>query len=315
VAKGHVVENAAKGCEGAFMFQDRINSAIAIIKEHNDAIAPGETGKPGQVNPEKFIECIKASGGTSEDRLRRFSYEDILSCMPATDGIKPVIIAKEIAQAFRGKDESGDADKRPIQPRRVATMTPRELVENLDPEDSSSPVSKRLQEISRNEKFIVFASGRQVDVETTLKLLLEVKAGHSGRNDIDASGKVKKVYRIGELPDNLADENPLYSGRALRPDGTCDQTSRSWEGIPLNVRQLIYLAVQVGDLKVNIDSAHATIDAALEADAFNKISRKYRKAAVRFDELSQSGSLPNLKVPIKSNGNKPFENGTKVVWR
>jgi hypothetical protein len=315
VAKGHVRQNAAKGCEGAFMYLDRINSAIALIKEHNDAIAPNATGQPGQVNLVKFIDCIKASGGTSEDRLKRFSYEDILACLPAVDGVKPVIIAKEIAQIFRGKEDSAAADKRPIASRKVSYMTPRELVEAFDPEDASSPVAKRLSEISRGESFIVFINGRQIDVETTLKLLLEIKTGHGGRQDIDVSGKVKRVYKIGELPDNLADENPLYHGRTLRPDGTCDQTGRSWEGVDLSVRQIIYLAVKTNELQVNIDAAHAIMDMAMAEDAFAKISRKYRKAAVRYDELSQTSSLPTLRIPMKVAAGKLFNDGQKVSWK
>jgi hypothetical protein len=293
--------------------QEKFDSALALVNSHNNAI--GEN-KPGFVNPEQFIDCIKASGGTTEDRLKGFSYEDILNCLPSNTNpagvtIKPIYLAKDIAKVFRDKVEE---EKRPVGNKKADRMTLKELIENFDPEDFDNAVAKRLREIVKDNKFIVYSSGRTVDIETTSKLLTEIKNGFGGLDNIDVKGQTKKVYKLGELPNFLADENPLYPNRKLRPDGTCDQTGRSWEDVPLNVRQLIRVAIDIDELDVNIDLANNVIDMAIADDAFNKLRKRYRNSAVRFDELAETDNLPKLKVPMKKGEGNIFNEGKKVNW-
>lgn len=297
-------------------YNDRIEAALAAIKEHNEAV--GGEGKAGYLSPDEFIQCVKASGGTSEERLSALSHEDLLACMPASpNGVKPRVLAKEIADIFRSKSAASKTDeKRPVSGKKADKMTPRELVEAFDPEDYSNAVGVRLATISKGEKFIVYSDGRIVDVDTTFKLLSEIKGGYPGRDDVDVNGAIKKTYRIGELPENYADENPLYRDRPLRPDGTCDQTGRSWEGVDLSVRQLIRVAMDEGELRVTHEIAHDTLDAVLEAGALKKLRSRYRKAAIKFDELAKTGDLPTLKIPLDggSEGTNPFSGGKQVVW-
>jgi len=296
-------------------YQDKVDGALALLREHNDAIG----GEPqdftrGRINPEEFITCIKASGGTTDDRLKAFSYEDILECLPSHNNVKPRIIAKELAKIFRGKEDvllTESADKRPLNPRRVEQFSPRELVNVFDPEDVDGSVGQRLKAMSKGQPFVVFETGRKVDIASTLALLLEVKAGYDGRKDYEVAGQIKKVYRLGELPDNFADENPLYPNRPLRPDGTCDQTGRSWDGVSLEVRQLLRLALTKESVVLDIDKANDLIDIAISEDAETKVRKRYRKASVAFDE--QPDERPKLKVSLASRGGgRPFDGGRKV---
>ena len=297
-------------------YNDRIEAAQAAIDEHNEAV--GGKDKPGFLDSEKFIACVKASGGTNEKRLSALSHEDLLECMPATDGIKPRVLAKEIANIFRNSATAQSEEKRPISGRKAEKMSARELIESFDPEDSTNSVGQRLKEMSKNEKFIVYSTGRIIDLDTTFKLLGEIRGGYTGRDDVDVNDEIKKVYRVGELPENYADENPLYPDRPLRPDGTCDQTGRSWEGVDLAVRQLVRVALDEGELNVTIDVAHTIIDAVVGKDALKKLRQRYRKSAVQYDELAKTGDLPSLKIPVGGSGGSestnPFPAGKPVVW-
>ena len=305
-------------------YQERVDAALAVINEHNEAL--GGKDKPGFIGPDQFISCVKASGGTSADRLAALSHEDILECLPTVPGpggaqVKPRILAKAIAGVFRTKDDdpadpTKKEEKRPVSAKKADRMTPRELVEAFDPEDFNNAVGTRLAVVSKGEPFIVYTNARSVDVDTTLKLLLEVKQGYKGREDVDVGGAVKKVYKIGQLPENYADENPLYRGRPLRPDGTCDQLGRSWEGVELNVRQLIRVAMDEGELQVSHEQAHNILDMVMEPNAFDKLRKRYRKSAIKFDELAKTGDLPTLKIELGgSEGNGPFAEGKRVVWQ
>ncbi len=306
--------------------QEKFEAARSVVEQHN-VVLGGETAI-GYVNPDNFINCIKLAGGTTEDRLKAMSYEDILHCLPTPANpaggppIKPVGLAKDIARIFRGKEDSTTThEARPVSAKKADKMTLRELVEAYDPEESENPVGKRLKEISRGEKFIVFASGRTLDVDSTSKLLQEVKGGYEGRDTLDVGGEVKEVHRVGDLPDNFVEENPLYRNRPLRPDGTCDQTNRSWNGVPMNVRQLIRVAVDNGSLKdISFERVHDIMDLAMNADAFNKFAKRYPAAAVEFKKLADVGRLPALKLVLKKENkgagrsNRPFDNAKKVSW-
>tara|TARA_Y100000034_G_scaffold104648_1_gene131361 strand:- start:17521 stop:18504 length:984 start_codon:yes stop_codon:yes gene_type:complete len=309
---------------------DKFARVRSVLSEHNSEI--GEN-KPGYVNIDEFFSCIKVLGGTSEERLRRFSHEEIADCLPTVriggEGgreVKQMILAKEIAGIFREKDnasEKKDKGQRPVTSKKAERMTLEELVNAYDPTEPDSPVAERLSKISRGESFLVYSQGREVDVVSTLSLLKEVKQGYAGRDKITVNGSLKKVYSIGYLPENYADENPLYPGRPLRPDGTCDQTNRSWEGVELKLRQLARIAVDRGDIKVSRESSHDVLDLLVGIDAIKAFSTRYADAVIAFDELSEQDKLPRLRIILSSNDpivagglNEvgPFQSGQKVVW-
>lgn len=302
------------------MLQEKFDAAQAVIAEHNSAVGSA----PIKVNAEQFVTCLKAMGATTEDHLKSLSYEDILECLPSFEGVKPKLLAKDIAKVFRGKEEVSSlsttpADKKPVSSKSASRMSLRELVEAFDPENSENSVGKQLEIIAKGQPFIVYSSGRIVDVESTLKLLAEIKQGFQGRTDFNVNGIPVPVYHIGDVPDNFADENPFWANRPLRPDGTCDQLGRSWEGVSLDIRQLIRLAVDLREIEVSISNAHDVLDMALDTNAMSKLRSRYRKASLKFDELGKLNKLPTLKltlgVPSSSNSSKDvLKDGKKVVW-
>lgn len=293
------------------MIEEKFEGAASLLKEHNAVI--GE-GKPGYVNSDGFISNLKLAGGTSEERLKSFSWDEILNLLPtASCPVKPIALAKELANLFRGTGSG--SGKQTVSVKKADKMSVRELVEVYDPEDSDNAIGKRLKDISKGNAFIVFSSGHTVDVDTTVMLLLELKKGFPPRTDIQVNNKIKPVYVVGYMPDNYADENPLY-GRPLRPDGTCDQTGRSWSGVDKEVRQLIKVARDIGELVIDtLDKAHSTLDLAILPDAMAKLRQRYRKASIKFDELEKTHGLPLLQVKLGANGKKLMENAKKVEWR
>ena len=296
--------------------ESKFESVRALIEEHNQAV--GE-GNPGFVKIDDFLSCLKAIGGTTDERLKRLKYEDIEQCLPdVRPGVKPSILAKEIAGIFR---EKGDEESSTyVSGKKANRMSPAELVDAFDPEEATSRVAKRLKEISKGEAFIVYESGRVVDKATTKTLLGEIKQGFPARQHVTVAGKPKPVYKIGDLPDNYVDENPLYPKRPLRPDGTCDQTGRSWEGIELTTRQFLRVAIDAGEIKMSIDKAHEVLDMVLSDDKpLEKLRVRFPNSSIKFDELEKRGKLPDLQVavgdPGKGRGNpRPFDQGAKVVW-
>ena len=309
--------------KGFMSIKDRFDAALKVIQEHNEAV--GGENQPGYVNGEEFIALLKATGATSEDRLRGLSHEAILDLLPeikvGTRSVKPVILAKAIAGVFRFDNAS--PEKRPIASRQVDRMNLRELVENLDPEEYTNKVAEALQKIAQGRRFVVFGTGRNVDVEATFNAITALKQGFIEVDIVTVNKQAKEVFRLGELPDVEVDENPFYEGRPLRPDSTCDQTGRSWEGISLENRQLVRLAIKTGELEVSFENIHNIMDLLLNGHP--PIRERYRKAAIEFDKLAAKGQLPSMKVALKVSlddvkkknvepVNNPLIGGKKVKW-
>jgi hypothetical protein len=282
--------------------EEKLDRARGLIQEHNQMLA--DLGvKP--FDADEVLRKIRLQGGTSEARLRRFSYEDILTCFFISDQTQslPTVLAKEIAALFR--DEDGK--KRPVGVSRAERMIVEELLAAFDPDEPGSPVGRRLKEISKGKAFLVYDESGGVDIKTSRTLLAEVRGGYAGRREVLVDGTVRPVHKVGETPDRLVEENPLYPGRPLRPDGTCDQTGRSWQGIPLAVRQFLRLGVGDGVLKITtVRAAHDLIDEALQDEALVKLQARYRAVALRFNALKKEGKLPTLRLRL---ANEPWEGG------
>lgn len=288
-------------------YNDKVESARTILIEHNTNIGEGEEGK---VDIDKFFSKLKASGGTTESSLSECTWEDLEDC-----GL-PKILARKIANLFRRKETSVSTTTEYLSPKKADRLPLGEMVAYLDPEDATNAVARRIKEVVGQNPFMVFKNGRILDVENTKKLLLDIKAGYPPVSVIKVDGEIKKVYKLGELPDNFAEENPLYPGRPLR-NGECDQTGRSWTGVPLSVRQLVRLVLLVVyKNKEDFDVVHNLIQLAVSPDAEKVIRDRYRQAAMEYDKLAELGNLPNLKVKLGKNSpyNCSLSGGTKVNW-
>lgn len=277
-------------------YDDKINSATALIEEHNSKLEDAND----VVDITAFKKKLKKLGGTSEEALKDATFEDI-----EVAGV-PRILARKIATIFRISDKQQTNNF--VSDKKAQQMHPLYLLQAYNPNDINSPVAKRLKELSRGQKFIVFSPGTtNVVVDVSAKLLEEIMKGYPERTEYELDGKFVRTYPVGEGISTFADENPLYPNRPLRPDGTCDQTNRSWNGVPFYVKQLVYLAV--GRNGVTFDKAHTIFDIVTGPDAEKKLIARYPKVAVELDEAIASSTAPLLKVKLDNSSkksNSPF---------
>jgi hypothetical protein len=273
--------------------EDKLNSVIALIEQYNSESDPEDVIKVADFNRK-----LKKMGGTSEELLSELKWEDIQGC-----GV-PVLLARKIASVFRAPSapstEEIPSDPKFVSEKTAQRMPPIYLLQAYNPQDPTGPVAKRLKDLSRGFKFIVFKGDTSdINIDVSLRLLSEIMKGYPGRETIDVDGKPNRIYGIGDSRGETADENPLYPGRALRPDGTCDQINRSWDGVAHVVKQLLYIAaVKTGEVKVSYDKAHELRDMAEGEDAESRIRNRYSKASIHLDHLNDIGDAPKLKIKI-----------------
>ena len=83
-------------------------------------------------------------GGSSEEALKAASWEDLQDC-----GL-PKIMARRLSYVFRQdslEDQGGGSAY--ISPKKVHSLSRKELVERYDPKDAKSPVGKKLKDLSK----------------------------------------------------------------------------------------------------------------------------------------------------------------------
>lgn len=294
-------------------YDQKVQSAREVIETHN-----GNVPDKSQVDFDKFLSELQSAGGTTENALAVCSWEDL-----EKTGL-PRLLARQISREFRSSGDKNDGKSRYVSAKKAEQLTVKELVERYDPSDVDNAVGKRLKSLSKGKECIVLKDDNNVNVEKSVELIQSIRDGYESIDKIVIDGIPKKVYKIGERPDIYTDENPIYPGRTLRINQMCDQTSRSWEGVPITVRQLLHIAVsKTKELKINsLDNAHSAIDRALQEDAEGNIRRRYPNASIEFDMLKEQDNLPSLKVLLDSStkgknsstGDNPFVCGDNTIY-
>jgi len=282
--------------------KDKLASARSLIEQFNTA-APDDK----KIDVTRFFKRLEESGGVSEEVLCECTWEDI------EEFGAPRLLAKRIATVFRAVTKTEDQPSY-VSEKKAVRMEDRELVAAYSPASVDSPVANELHKRSTGKRFL-FIDDSKVNVDASVEELAASKLGHAERDVALAGGKTYTLRRVKDRPPTLADENPIYKGRALRPDGTCDQTNRSWQNVSQDVRQLVCIAIyDTGEAKVNnIDAANDLMDRAIAPNADDILRRRYVRTAARFDELKKLGELPKLRVVFgattTSKKNDPFFGG------
>ena len=294
-------------------YDSKIAVARETIEQHNSNV----TEDKNKVDFDKFLEKLRNMGGSSDEALKAVSWEDLHDCH---DGGLPKIMARRLAYVFRqdSKDDGGGSAY--ISPKKVHSLSRKELVERYDPKDVKSPVGKRLKDLSDGKAFIVFDDVGKILVDASTKLLEDIINGLPSVETTFVGGRPLPVYKVGDRPDAYSDENPLYPGRPLRSEESCDQTGRSWAGVETGIRQLLYLAVKVTKELLVKSAADAgdILDKVMSQDTtLDSLKSRYPKTALKYDELSKVGRLPLLKIKLggsSDKSNNPFNSSESRIF-
>lgn len=281
-------------------YEAKLAEAQRIVEAHNTSIGPGQNN--GTVNWETILGKIHQIGGTSEDNLKSMTWEDLQEC-----GL-PKLLARRIAnEVFRQKDAPA-APKPYIGPMtemRVATLNATALLGIFDPEGEVNPaVTKRLMELSSGKPFIVYELDGTVNVPASVDLLKEIRRGEPAREQVTVGHTVVRPRPANYVPRELVNENPLFPKTALRSDDSCPISGRSYKGIALRPRQVMYLALQTKELtiqgKEDIHNMLDKLDGRTEEQMNLFLSTRYPKAVLLLNEMELAGKNLPLRVTTGS---------------
>lgn len=277
------------------------------------------------VNADKFFKKFSAlCGYDSSDQIQEADlqdarWEDIEEC-----GV-PKIKARRISRIFRAgcvplPDELEQPQKVVVDitcnpSEHAKTLTPVQLVEHYDPDNPTNPYGVKLQQDANGHRCIVFNHDGTLNVELTKRLVDEIcNLQYPERGTVNVEGVPAPVYFVGIRPNRYANENPAQPGTPLRPDG-CSDKGVEWGNLPLEIRQLVYLGVKSGELKDDEFDLFEKVDGKF----FAQIAKRCSNAAIKFKELEQLGTLPQLKIRLgggsghATDHNNPFTRGHRVT--
>jgi hypothetical protein len=191
-------------------------------------------------------------------------------------------------------------------------MTPAQLLDAYDPHNLKTPVAERLKFFSEGKKFIVFNGDGSIDKEISLNLLNELDDHGETETYVSADGDIRTTYAVGERPDSITNEHPLFPGVALR--NGCSAIGCVWDVINWKTKKTLYLAVtETGE--IDMSKMH-------ELDVYsmattNMVDRRCIEAAKLYKEREALGNLPSLRARLgkakivdpNQKSNNPFNLG------
>lgn len=294
-------------------YQQKLDRAREIVESYNSSLPTGSE----TLNWSGVETDLKKVGGTTDEALREMAWEDLEAF-----GVPKLLSRQIVNQVFRKTEEQPKSKY--LTASRVTMLTLRECFELYDISgDQNTAVTERLQKESNGKRCVVLEPDGSVNIDLSAKTLRELKDGFEERDVLtDDTGRALRIVRVGERPNVYFDENPLDPGRPLR-GGVCDKSGRSWDNIPTNLRQLLYIALtHTKELVINsVDDIHTVLDRIAEKhrcqtgnhgdEAVQYVQRRYPRATLRFAELRETEQLPMLKIKGGKNGssgkpNDPF---------
>jgi hypothetical protein len=280
-------------------YEEKLARAKELVEAHCQAAVGGDA----EAMWSGFHAKLVAAGGTSDEALKACSFEDLEEC-----GL-PKLLAKSVAQVFRGRDES----RRGVSTQRASSMSVQELVDLYDPREADNAVGTRLKTITKGLRCVVFNRDGSVNTAVMAELVNAIREGFPERAVYLIDGNPEIVYHVGDRPDLMFDEDPLYPSYVLQPNGdSTEAPGLNWSGVSQGAKVLVYLGVRdTREIRVgDINDAHLVFELASSEEAVKKLRSRYTKTAVRYDELERLGQLPVLKtVRAASRKENPFGGG------
>lgn len=236
-------------------------------------------------------------------RARDVVNDSILKALSASDIADITSVSAPVAKALQKEFSLADSttQRRPERiPTRltVQSLSLKELIRQYDPTQLASAVIAEFKlrvkrEIGRNPKVIVFNPDESINQEATWRLLQDALQGDPDLDQIAVDGKSLYTFRIGERPNQVVEIHPITK-EYLRSNGV-GRDNLDWTSLPLENRQLLFLAVKSGELSSEPTRRDLVYyhQMAGSDDGLAALQAEFPEAAKDFYERSLVDNLPS----------------------
>jgi len=158
---------------------------------------------------------------------------------------------------------------------------------------------------SKYGAFIAFKpETTEIAIEETINYIADLESGYPSETHVGVDGEPVKLYKVGQVPNQMLDEDPLFVGSPLKRERSINNYL-NWNGITHEVRTFFRILLQRGEINVNNRVETAQLIKKTIAD----LKEIFPKAYIEWSELKHRDELPKLHISInepKVTGYSPY---------
>jgi len=191
---------------------------------------------------------------------------------------------------------------------RLSNVDSVKLIEDYNPDKPTHPITIELKKRFEDKHVIAFKpDSKVVDVEATANYIADVEQGYVEEETIEVDGILVRLYCIGEIPNQLIDEDPLFPGKPLKR-GRSVVNRINWSNIDEDTRRLCRIIVEEGSIDEDSRSEVREL-AKLASEGLKAVGEVYPEAYLEYRERKEKDDLPKLRLTLQeANGNGKSNN-------
>lgn len=171
------------------------------------------------------------------------------------------------------------------------------LLPYYDPSKPASVVTKILEERYGDKKIIAFKpDSTEIAREETVNYVTDLESGYEEEDYIEVEGTPVRLYAIGVIPHQKVDEDPMFSGTALKRDRSV-VNKVNWKPIDKKTRQLCRIIVEE-ELVNPRDRIGTRAFMELVLKGFDHLKAAFPEAYLEYQDLDAEDELPKLKISL-----------------
>lgn len=163
-------------------------------------------------------------------------------------------------------------------------------------------IHKILKDMFGDKKVIAFIpDSKEIAIEETINYMTDLNDGLPEEDSIDVNGELVRLYSIGQIPNQLLEEDPLFEGKPLKR-GRSLINRIDWTNIPLKERQFARILVNRNEIDPN---NRITIKSIFNSETtIKKLKDVFPETYLEFKEKQTRDELPKLHLTLDEiNGN------------
>jgi hypothetical protein len=235
----------------------------------------------------------------------------------------PIVKIRKAVAALRGDGSSKPAGSRSESLKTkygikdgIKTARLQDLVADYDLNEPDDPVGQELKRRFGEAKVIVLVPESEtpvVAIAETLDLMADHKDGRTAQSETMVDGVLVETYAVGEKPNVILDEDPLFRGEALRRNGRSNREPRlDWSTVSQEARQFARIAVEIGAIEPTSRRDSKDIHT-FASQGIKALSEEFLDVGLEFRRRKHADDLPKLKVvPGSYRKNQPFGIGNRT---
>jgi len=164
-------------------------------------------------------------------------------------------------------------------------------------------VHKVLKDMFKDKKVIAFKPDtKEVAIDETANYMTDLNDGLPEEDSIEVDGELVRLYEVGQVPNQMIDEDPLFEGQPLKRNRSIINRV-NWSGIAVDARQFFRILVIRGDLNPNdriaVRQAIELLEKGTKASPWGELKKVFSEAYLEYKELAAKGELPKLILTLE----------------